>query len=89
VLSNGFDRESEAGPLIQLRSDRNSTAKGLNDPLADAKAQTDAACVDALGGAQLSEESKKLLLVCLRDADAGILHRHYEEVGVSIERDFD
>lgn len=89
MLSNGFDRESEAGPLIQLRSDRNSTAKGLNDPLADAKAQTDAACVDALGGAQLSEESKKLLLVCLRDADAGILHRHYEEVGVSIERDFD
>ena len=50
-LCNGFDRECEAWPLIQLWSDRNSTSEGLNDLLADAQAQTDAACVDALGGA--------------------------------------
>ena len=48
---NSFDREGEARPLIQLWSDRNSTAKGLNDLLADAQTQTDATCVDALGGA--------------------------------------
>ena len=55
LLCNGFDRKSEAWPLIKLGSDRYSTAKSLNDSLADAQAQTDAASVDALGGAQFSE----------------------------------
>jgi hypothetical protein len=58
VLCYSFDRKSEARPLIQLGSDRYSTAKSLNDSLADTQAQTDAACVDALGRAQFSEESE-------------------------------
>ena len=88
-LCNSFDREGEAWPLIQLRSDRNSTTEGLNDLLADTQAQADATRVDALGRAQLSEEPEQLFLVCLWDPDARVLHGHFEEISLAIESDLD